>query len=59
MEEARCFILAGLESGRNKWIDKGIGLIDAAVIMAARSARAQIWTLDKKLKGVLDPQESY
>ncbi len=59
VEEAQCFILAGLESSRNRWLDKGIGLIDAAIIMAARSARAQIWTLDKKLKGVLESQESY
>lgn len=57
--DADTIVWAGLESGKHKWMDKGIGLIDAAIIMAARSARAQIWTLDKKLKGVLDPQESF
>jgi predicted nucleic acid-binding protein len=59
IEETDLFIRAGLESGLHKWMDKGIGLIDSAIILAARSSGARIWTLDKKLALVLADTETY
>jgi predicted nucleic acid-binding protein len=50
---------AGLESGRKKWFTKGVGLVDAALITAARSHKVSIWTLDKKLKSLLLNKETF
>ena len=55
-DEQGLWIEAGLYSGQHKLFAKGVGLIDAAITVAARRAKAKIWTLDKKLKGVI-PQE--
>jgi len=59
IEEHDLFIKAGLESGRKKWTDKGIGLIDSVIITAARQASATIWTLDKKIETTLKSDELY
>jgi len=48
---------AGEASGINKWSDRGVGLIDAWIVMAARTAKARIWSLDKKLLSVVDVGE--
>ena len=53
------FISAGLESGKNKWIDKGIGLIDSIIIAASRDTGSFVWTLDKKLFAILRKEEKY
>ena len=53
------WIKAGDASSRNKWLDQGIGLIDAVLIVCARECKAKIWTLDKKLKGVLNKTEIF
>ena len=58
-DERHLFVRAGLESGIKKWTDKGIGLIDSAIITSARQANAQIWTLDKKIQSILKPAEGY
>jgi predicted nucleic acid-binding protein len=57
MEEA--WVKAGELSSRNKWIDHGIGLVDAVLIISARESKAKVWTLDKKLKSVLHKNENF
>jgi predicted nucleic acid-binding protein len=51
------WVKAGDLSSRNKWLDHGIGLIDAVLILAARESKSKVWTLDKKLKAVLGKNE--
>jgi hypothetical protein len=53
------WVKAGELSSRNKWIDRGIGLIDAVLIVSARESNAKVWTLDKKLKNVLHKSENF
>ena len=53
------WVKAGELSSRNKWIDHGIGLIDAVLIISARDSKAKVWTLDKKLKTVLHKNENF
>jgi predicted nucleic acid-binding protein len=57
--EDELFIRTGTESGRNKWLDKGVGLIDGVILMAARENVSFIWTLDQKLMRLLKPEEKY
>jgi predicted nucleic acid-binding protein len=59
LPETDLFIRAGLESNRHKWIHKGIGLIDSAILVAARDTSSFIWTLDKKLLSILRKEEIY
>lgn len=47
------WIEAGLYSAKNKLTSKGIGLIDGVLIAAGVKTLSKIWTLDKKLLGVL------
>lgn len=49
IDEATIWLDAGLYSNKNRLLAKGIGLIDAAIIIAALRSQAKIWTLDKKL----------
>jgi len=49
IDEANIWLDAGLYSNKNRLLAKGIGLIDAAIIIAALQNQAKIWTLDKKL----------
>lgn len=42
-------IEAGIYSSENKLIEKGVGLIDAAILLTAIKSDSKIWTLDKKL----------
>lgn len=57
--QANVLLKAGEVSGTHKWKDRGIGLIDAWIITAARTAKARIWSLDKKLMSVLEEGEIY
>jgi predicted nucleic acid-binding protein len=59
ISEHDLFIRAGMESGRNKWIDKGVGLIDSMLIVAARESISFIWSLDNKLLRLLNREEKY
>ncbi len=52
-------IKAGIESSKNHWIDKGVGLIDCAILIASRESSSFIWTLDKKLIKTLRKEEKY
>jgi len=57
LNEDRIWLDAGLLSFQNKYYAKGVGLIDLAIITAARKNQCRVWTLDKKLQDVLDPSE--
>jgi predicted nucleic acid-binding protein len=50
---------AGKYSFENKLMDKGIGLIDCAIIYATISSESKLWTLDKKIINNLDKQYIY
>jgi len=54
LDEKNIFIEAGIYSGDKRLIEKGIGLIDCIIICLAKKNNLRIWTLDKKLKDVLD-----
>jgi predicted nucleic acid-binding protein len=53
------WIKAGEQSARHKWFARGVGLLDAVLIVVARESSARVWTEDKKLKGILMKGESY
>lgn len=53
------WIKAGEYSSENNLLSKGVGLIDAAIIIAAQRISAQIWTLDKKLNSILGNDIQY
>ena len=59
ISEHELLIRAGMESGRNKWTDKGVGLIDSVLIVAARETISFIWSLDNKLLRLLNHEEKY
>lgn len=59
LPEHGLFLRAGAESGRNNWMDKGVGLIDSVIIVAARETASFVWSLDKKLLGLLKKEEKY
>ncbi|MGK5084856.1 hypothetical protein WDW37_16330 [Bdellovibrionota bacterium FG-1] len=43
------------------WIEflKGVGLIDLAILSAARKNKLKVWTLDKNLKKILSSNECF
>jgi predicted nucleic acid-binding protein len=57
--EAGLWIQAGRVSGESGWIGKGLGLIDAYIVVAARSLSAKLWTLDKKILKEITDREQY
>ena len=59
LDETNIFIEAGLSSSLNKLTSKGVGLIDSVIMQLARRNDLKIWTLDKKLRGVLKSSEIY
>ena len=59
IDETGLFIRAGIESGRHKWIDKGIGLIDSTLLIASIETSSCIWTLDKNLLSVVSKEQRY
>lgn len=59
VEGKEIWLDAGKLANREKFYQKGVGLIDAAIIVAARLRCAKVWTLDKRLKGVLRPDELF
>lgn len=52
-------IEAGIISSENKWISKGVGLIDSAIIVIAKKTKSKIWTLDKKMNSMLSNEEKF
>jgi predicted nucleic acid-binding protein len=57
--DTNIFIDAGIISSENKWISKGVGLIDCTIVVIAKKSNSKIWTLDKKLKSILENSEKY
>ncbi len=41
-EISNMFLKAGIESGKSKWLSKGIGLIDSVIILSARETTSRI-----------------
>jgi predicted nucleic acid-binding protein len=59
LSEFELFIRAGLDSGRNKLTDRGVGIIDSVILTAARENASFVWSLDKKLLSLLKREEIY
>ena len=59
IEIRNLFEKAGYYSFENKLISKGIGLIDACLIVATIETNSILWTLDKKIVKFLDRQYLY
>ncbi len=53
IDERDLLIKAGRHSMENGFVAKGVGLIDASLIVAAAATGAKIWTLDTKMKAVM------
>lgn len=53
VEIDQLFIVAGEYSRNEKLIHKGIGLIDACIIVATIRSHSKLWTMDKKIKAFL------
>jgi hypothetical protein len=56
---AGIIIEAGIYSQKNKLLDKGVGLIDAIILMHGIKSQAKIWTLDKKFLKVIPEALKY
>ena len=50
---------AGRYSCENKYYDKGIGLIDCAIIYATIESNTLLWTLDKKITNHIEAKYIY
>lgn len=57
--ESGLWVEAGKVSSNKKWHAKGVGLIDAFLLCFARTYGLQLWTLDKKLALIAEPQELF
>ncbi len=52
LDEPYLIIESGLMSQKNKYINDGVGLIDAVIVEAAKKNELKLWSLDKKLRKV-------
>ncbi|MDR2258333.1 MAG: PIN domain-containing protein [Treponema sp.] len=52
-------IEAGLFSSKNKLLDKGVGLIDAIILIHGIRSQSKIWTLDKKFLHIIPEELKY
>jgi predicted nucleic acid-binding protein len=52
-------IEAGNYSSKNKLLSKGVGLIDAIILMHGMKSGSKIWTLDKKFQSVIPEMLKY
>ncbi len=59
VNEEGIWISAGTMSSESKLHSKGVGLIDLAILAAARKHKLKVWTLDKKLAKVLNLSERF
>jgi predicted nucleic acid-binding protein len=50
------WVKAGLLSSKEKLISKGIGLIDAVLIIGSTETNSKLWTLDKRILGFIKPE---
>ncbi len=53
------WVQAGETSMMKRWHAKGVGLIDAFLLCFVRTYGLQLWTLDKKLASIAEPQELF
>jgi predicted nucleic acid-binding protein len=58
-DEKGIWLEAGNYSAENRLIDKGIGLIDSAIICFSRKHNTKVWSLDKKLMSMLKNDEIF
>jgi len=58
-DESGVWLEAGDFSNKNMLLNKGVGLIDCAIIVLSIRNNFKIWTLDKKLKSVLTSNQIY
>ena len=59
MNYENIIIEAGVYSNKNKLIDKGVGIIDAAILMTAVKSNSKIWTLDAKFLRIIPAELIY
>ena len=59
IDETELLVKAGEYSYQNKFISKGVGIIDASIIVIAIDNNAVILTLDQKLKRVVKRESLY
>lgn len=59
IDGAETIIEAGKYSSKNKLSDKGVGLIDAIILVHGIRSNSKIWTLDKKLQRILPKELIY
>ena len=50
---------AGLYSSNNKLIDRGVGLIDAIILMHGIKSNSRIWTVDNKFLKIIPEEYRY
>jgi len=43
------WIKTGLKASEERWSDKGLSLVDGAILTAANESETKIWSLDKNL----------
>jgi predicted nucleic acid-binding protein len=59
IETAEIIIEAGKYSNKNKLLDKGVGLIDAIILMHGIKNRIKIWTIDNKFIKIIPNELKY
>jgi predicted nucleic acid-binding protein len=59
LEEEGVWIRAGEFASKHKTFAKGVGLLDVAILMTARHHQTRLWTLDKKLRGLMNASEQF
>jgi predicted nucleic acid-binding protein len=52
-------IEAGNYSSKNKLLDKGVGLIDAIILLHGIKSDSKIWTIDKKFQRIIPEELKY
>jgi hypothetical protein len=52
-------IEAGNYSSKNKLLDKGVGLIDAIILLHGIKSDSKIWTIDKKFQRIVPEELKY
>ena len=52
-------VKAGVYSSEKKLLDKGVGLIDAIILMHGIKSNSKIWTLDKKFYKIIPKEFRY
>ena len=59
IETGEIIIEAGIYSNKNKLLDKGVGLIDAIILMHGIRSKIKIWTIDNKFLEIIPNELKY